>query len=409
MSPKSKSGFTLLEILLVVGIIAILAGIVIIAINPSKQLASVRNTQRLSDLKQLNNAMTQFYIDHSYYAGSTTLSTTSLKEICNTGSGSATTTTVNGTACDSTLVNLSELVPVYITAIPTDPVGTSSLLTFIPAAYAASNGTGYKIMRTVSNQIVEQAPMAELGNQVAIGTVPWIPISGLLAHWKMNDNAANMTVLDTMGSYTGTTNFNTSANTVAGVVGSALSFNGSGNYIKGLPGFGRDDHYTYSLWFKANSFNDNAGLFDLEYYKDNSHFVAFKDYLDSSGNLYCWAYSYNGSRQDINCGSAAITTGKWYNFVMVWNGGSSPVVTSYLNGQLLGSDSHALGFTWTASQMSNSNTDIIGRACGYSWFSCGSWVGYLNGSIDDVRVYNRALSTSEISQIYNNGNGTEAE
>ena len=58
---RKTRAFTLLEILLVVGIIAILAGIVIIAINPSRQLAQVRNSQRISDIKQINNAMIQYY------------------------------------------------------------------------------------------------------------------------------------------------------------------------------------------------------------------------------------------------------------------------------------------------------------------------------------------------------------
>jgi prepilin-type N-terminal cleavage/methylation domain-containing protein len=62
---NKKLGFTLLEILLVVGIISLLAGIVIIAINPGKQLATVRNTERKSDIKQINSALTQYYIDHN--------------------------------------------------------------------------------------------------------------------------------------------------------------------------------------------------------------------------------------------------------------------------------------------------------------------------------------------------------
>lgn len=52
-----KSGFTLLEILLVIGIIAVLAAIVIIAINPSKMLARARDTERKVDIAEVNKAL----------------------------------------------------------------------------------------------------------------------------------------------------------------------------------------------------------------------------------------------------------------------------------------------------------------------------------------------------------------
>jgi prepilin-type N-terminal cleavage/methylation domain-containing protein len=161
---NQKCGFTLLEILLVVGIIAILAGIVIIAINPSKQLATVRNSQRKSDIKQVANAITQFYIDHSYYPASTTFSTTILRTICPTG---ASTSPAAGFDCTN-MLNLSELVPTYITAIPRDPSTTAT------AGYSAI---------LVNNQPAVSAPLAELGVRVVVGNVPalstpnvWIPL-----------------------------------------------------------------------------------------------------------------------------------------------------------------------------------------------------------------------------------------
>jgi prepilin-type N-terminal cleavage/methylation domain-containing protein len=65
-SPAQKQkGFTLIELLLVIGIIAILAAIVIVAINPTKQLADARDAQRNSDVNSILNAIGQYLIDNS--------------------------------------------------------------------------------------------------------------------------------------------------------------------------------------------------------------------------------------------------------------------------------------------------------------------------------------------------------
>jgi type IV pilus assembly protein PilA len=85
---QQQKGFTLLEVLLVVAIIAILAGIVIIAINPGKNLGDTRNSQRSADVSTILNGTYQYSLDNSgtLPSGITTTAT----EICATGAASCT-------------------------------------------------------------------------------------------------------------------------------------------------------------------------------------------------------------------------------------------------------------------------------------------------------------------------------
>src|SRR6185369_905016 len=61
---QKREGFTLIEILVVIGIIAVLATIVIIAINPARQFSQARDTQRLSNANAILNAVGQNIADN---------------------------------------------------------------------------------------------------------------------------------------------------------------------------------------------------------------------------------------------------------------------------------------------------------------------------------------------------------
>ncbi len=137
---KEQKGFTLLEVLLVVAIIAILAAIVIIAINPSKNLSDTRNTQRQNDVAQILSAVWQYSVDTN--AVPTSITTTAT-EICATGAASCT------GLIDLSVVTTNEK---YITAIPKDPQCTTT---------CATNGTGYRIMKSANGRITVSAPSAE--------------------------------------------------------------------------------------------------------------------------------------------------------------------------------------------------------------------------------------------------------
>lgn len=142
-----RRGFTLIELLLVIGIIAILAAIVIVAINPTKQLGDARNAQRRSDVNTILNAVYQYSIDNQ---GNLPLAiTTAATPICKIGVAPATCTTDG-------LINLSVLTGSYIVSLPVDPSVTSG------------NSTNYTIMRNAtSKRVTVAAPGASAdGNAV---------------------------------------------------------------------------------------------------------------------------------------------------------------------------------------------------------------------------------------------------
>lgn len=146
---KHQQAFTLLEVLLVVAIIAILAGIVIVALNPGKQLGDTRNSQRKADVNTILSAVYQYSIDNNGNLPASILSagvcTDATNEICKEG----------GTCTG--LIDLGAIVlnQKYLTAIPTDPSG------------GTTNGSGYGIVKSSNGRVTVCAPTAEQGASIS--------------------------------------------------------------------------------------------------------------------------------------------------------------------------------------------------------------------------------------------------
>ena len=129
-------GFTLIELVVVIGVIAILAAIVLVAVNPGRQFAQSRNAQRHNDTTQLLNAIHQHSIDNN---GTITALVTATAQ--DAGTGGANLTTI--------------LVPTYLSAMPVDPSGGTAAT------------TGYTVVRDTSNRVTVTATSAELSQTIS--------------------------------------------------------------------------------------------------------------------------------------------------------------------------------------------------------------------------------------------------
>ncbi len=117
----NKKGFTLLEVLLVVAAIGILAGIVIIAINPGKQLGDTRNAQRRSDVNAILNAIYQYSIDNNGVLPTGIDSVAGSSQVLGTAASGLNSTCGSLTTLAAGVDLSADLVPDYIVGIPLDP------------------------------------------------------------------------------------------------------------------------------------------------------------------------------------------------------------------------------------------------------------------------------------------------
>jgi len=221
-------------------------------------------------------------------------------------------------------------------------------------------------------------------------------VNSPVSQWKMNDNEANATVVDAVDSNNGTYkdtsgDINTSTGSVAGKINKALDFDGDEYVHIGNPAnLQINTNLFVFCWIKTtgggsivskanNDGGSNLGwLFDVR-----------------SKHLYPAFKSSNGTIYEGATGSIDVADGEWHHVGMSYDGSS---LKSWVDGVVDNEDISATG-TIRASDYN------LGIGAGPDAAS----ISYFTGQIDDVRIYNVALSLADVKAIYYAGNGIEVE
>lgn len=209
--------------------------------------------------------------------------------------------------------------------------------------------------------------------------------SGLIGHWTFDGkDIAGASAYDRSPVGTNTGTIYGAAKTI-GKLGQGLSFDGTSNYVNNSNILiSNISGYTVSLWAKSDgtphAFNMPAG-----YGSASEHMW----YFDHNAAKDKWHYSWkrgNGTQVSIYSDST-VNEGQWYHLVATNNGLNQYL---YVDGVRQADTESSAGF-----DAANFSADI-GTMYGST--------GYMyDGAVDDVRVYNRALSADEIKRLYNMG------
>lgn len=255
------------------------------------------------------------------------------------------------------------------------------------SGYALSSGNIFPFIELISN-----------GSQWYIlknsseGTSAGTTGSGnLLAYWKLDETTGTSASNSSSSNNTGTliNGFTFSGNSASGNIGTALDFDGANDYVDAgvLTGLENATQGTITAWLYRASSSDIVSVGDpasLLYRFGISWYG-----LDGRYYLVCA----NGQNSH---GFVTYTGTGWHHFAMVYDGsqtGNANRMLGYIDGVL-----QSLSFTNTIPANLPSSGDqgscYLGRDINDQ---------YSKGRIDDVRIYNRALSASEIQTLYQLG------
>ncbi len=210
--------------------------------------------------------------------------------------------------------------------------------------------------------------------------------NGLLSYYPFHGNANDM-----VGTNNGIVVGATLTANRFGMPNAAYRFDGSTSYIQTVRPMQDLTNATFSLWFYANQIGAGASLFTDSTVAPGNDFACHLLPVGSTFGILIAGYKGGGS------GSLTITQGvgnftaniqsNWLHFVWVMQPTNQQL---FLNGTLI------TNAFLRASDVGYHNAGFVfGANCAYTTYQ-----DFFKGAMSDVRIYNRALSSNEVAQLY---------
>lgn len=224
-----------------------------------------------------------------------------------------------------------------------------------------------------------------LGNSGDANTLGINLQKGLVGWWKFDGNAKDSTPYGSIGTVTGAT-LDTDRK---GQVSRSYNFNGSSDFISETDNdsleFGTGN-FTISLWAKFNALPANGTHSPfVSRYVNGTNFWWFSVYNNGGSSYMPHFYGFKGGVNFNNSVTlSSLSSGVWHHFLVNRTGSS---VNFYFDGAFVATS----GGT-NSEDLTYASALFIGKSDGSGTF--------FNGNIDDVRAYNRALSSAEVTALY---------
>jgi len=350
-------GFTIIELLVVIVVIGILVGISVVSYNGVQQTA--RDKALLSDTENVSSELARYSAKNGGTYGTA---------VAWYSGGGATNTNINFTPTSGNIID----------------VVTNTADYCIRGYNPASNS---KTVTTAS--VKESTPGACVGLQPSVAAGGSATTANSLVGWW----AFNGSAKETINGMNGTVNGATLATGEGGDANTAYAFNGTSNYISlssSTPLNFTNSDFTVNVWVNTGALAAAGKWYDILSSSSSDWSVGINGYVNATGYLRMTKVNQVDGPQP----ATAVSQTGWHMLTTTYHttGTNTAQIAYYMDGQSVGT----AAWNYSAQGTFASATKTIGaRLSGTN--------GFFKGSMDDLRVYSRVISSTDVQTLYGFG------